>query len=364
MACFAIGVSWIIWLRPYVVGRHGDAGPYYAIHVAALGGAALVVGLWHCRSRWPNSSGIIGCALGVFCAGDWLWSIHLQAPVYSMYGYQTEEMLVRSGLEHAGLLLAGAPPPRISFNPGSLCENGGMTEGFSTYNSYANPSLSRVWNYLHVATGVPESTTDFIRLPESIDEKTGRLDSLNLVANLDRGSGLFDIHAATDPRAYVVFDVEPAPDWTVAEEKMASGFNFHERALLDAGIFPGLRVARGPHAGSAEINRFDNDRVAVRVRADSPGILVLAEAWYPGWRAVTHGREADVFPANGWMRGVVVPVGENEIVLSYHPQSLAMGLWISLLGGAALAALLLSGPRSSPGTSRTSISQRQSSHFQ
>jgi hypothetical protein len=347
LACLVACVPWIVWLRPYVVGRHGDAGGYYIVHVGALCVGALLLWLWHSRDRWRGFSGFIGCALGFFCAGDWLWSIHLQAPVYSLYGYETQEKAVHSDLANGGLLAPGTPPPRISFGAANLCEDAGMSVGFSSYNGYVNPSLIRVWNYLHVATGVPESTTDFIRLPPAIAEGEDRLNSLNLVASLE-GNRPLEIHPARDPRAYVAFDAEVVPDWRVAEAEMGSGSNFHERVLLEAGMAPDFKTSTGLRAGSVEITGFDHERITVRSHEDRPGILVLSEAWYPGWRATTNGTDATVVPVNGWMRGVVVPAGSSESVFSYRPQSLATGMWISLLGAGALAMLFFSRSRSGP----------------
>jgi uncharacterized membrane protein YfhO len=94
------------------------------------------------------------------------------------------------------------------------------------------------------------------------------------------------------------------------------------------------------------IERFEPERIAVRTRADAAGILVLAEAWYPGWRARVGGAPAAVFPVNGWMRGVVVPAGEHEVVLSYGERALAAGLGVSLASAALLALLALRAPGS------------------
>jgi uncharacterized membrane protein YfhO len=85
--------------------------------------------------------------------------------------------------------------------------------------------------------------------------------------------------------------------------------------------------------------------VVVQTRADVAGVLILAEAWYPGWQATIGGRPLAVFPVNGWMRGVVIPAGGHEVVFSYRERLLGPGLALSLLSAAAVAALLLSGRR-------------------
>jgi hypothetical protein len=340
---FGVAAAWIVWLRPYVGGSAGHVVLYYAIHLGALGIAALLVAAWHLRARWPQLAGAIGCMLGIFCAVDWAWAIWLQAPVYSQYGFRTDEKAAHAYLDGRGLLAAGTPPPRISFNPEDLCEDSGMTVGFSTFNSYSNPALSRVWNYLHVAAGVPESGADFIRLPQAIDADPGRLDALNLVAQLGHRTGAFaDLADPRDPRAYLTYDAEVTADWRAAEVTMAARRDFHRKALLEVGTAPPYAPVARPPASSAEVFRFLPENVVVHTSSEAPAILVLAEAWYPGWRATIEGRGTVVFPVNGWMRGVVVPAGDHEVAFSYHSRLLPAGLGITAASLILLAGLALS----------------------
>jgi uncharacterized membrane protein YfhO len=102
------------------------------------------------------------------------------------------------------------------------------------------------------------------------------------------------------------------------------------------------------HASEAQVTRFEPERIAVRTRAPAPGILVLAEAWYPGWSATIAGTRAEVFPVNGWMRGVVVPAGAHDVIFTYHSRFLAVGIGVSALSAAALVILLARGVRGTP----------------
>ena len=60
---------------------------------------------------------VLGVALGVFCAANWLWEIHLQAPIYSQYGFAVDDSAVRAALEKEGLYTANGVPPRVSYLP-------------------------------------------------------------------------------------------------------------------------------------------------------------------------------------------------------------------------------------------------------
>jgi hypothetical protein len=216
-----------------------------------------------------------------------------------------------------------------------------MAQGYASFDSYVAPSLCRTWDYLHAATGVAVSKADFIRLPEAVSERAQLLDSLNLVADYDPALHALTLRAHPDPRAYVAYDSEVVADWRAAVRTMAERRDFHARALVEEGAAPGFVPAPGAHAGGAAVTGFEPERVTVRSTADAPAILVLAEAWYPGWRAQVNGSTAAVFPVNGWMRGVVIPPGTSEVTFTFHSRLLALGAAISLASAALLAALLV-----------------------
>jgi hypothetical protein len=144
----------------------------------------------------------------------------------------------------------------------------------------------------------------------------------------------------------MVFDRERVTDWREAELKMASRRDFHTVALVEEGSPSAYSPEPGAHQGTASVAAFEPERVVVRTKSDSQGLLVLAESWYPGWRATVGGKPSEVFPVNGWMRGVVVPAGQNEVVFAFHSRLLASGLAVSLASAAILLALAARGRRS------------------
>ena len=83
------------------------------------------------------------------------------------------------------------------------------------------------------------------------------------------------------------------------------------------------------------------ERVVIRARSDRPGLLVLKDAYYPGWRATVNGEPVEVYPTNALFRGVYVPAGESEVIFRYSPHTWRTGLWISLAGAALWLLLAL-----------------------
>ncbi|MCX6622881.1 MAG: hypothetical protein NTY38_17815 [Acidobacteria bacterium] len=72
------------------------------------------------------------------------------------------------------------------------------------------------------------------------------------------------------------------------------------------------------------------------------GIVVLADTWYPGWRAKVDGRTTPVFETYGALRGVVVGGGTHRIEFRYLPATAIAGGVMTLSGilGAIGLALL------------------------
>jgi hypothetical protein len=90
-----------------------------------------------------------------------------------------------------------------------------------------------------------------------------------------------------------------------------------------------LAVARGPEA------------IAIEAEADGPALLVVNDAWWPGWEAEVDGAPAPILPADGLVRAVPFPAGRHRLVMRYQPPEVRAGLALSALGLALLAALAL-----------------------
>ena len=98
-------------------------------------------------------------------------------------------------------------------------------------------------------------------------------------------------------------------------------------------------------AGSARLARYGDERVEISVRARRPGVVVLSDAWYPGWKATVDGRDARVERVDYVLRGVRVEPGAHRVEMRYEPSSWTVGWIVSLVGILALAATAAAGWR-------------------
>jgi hypothetical protein len=73
-------------------------------------------------------------------------------------------------------------------------------------------------------------------------------------------------------------------------------------------------------------------RVVLRAALERPGLVILADAYYPGWHLTIDGESAPIYRANRMMRGAAVPRGHHTLVYTYRPASFLIGATISVAG--------------------------------
>jgi hypothetical protein len=111
---------------------------------------------------------------------------------------------------------------------------------------------------------------------------------------------------------------------------------------------------------------YDPDRPVLSVITQSPGLLVIADTWMPGWSARVDGRPAGILRGNLAQR--VIPLdtpGPHRIELEYHPPGLSLGLAatsFSFLLWLALVVLLHAKPAPKGILAMHSLSQRRRVH--
>jgi hypothetical protein len=77
---------------------------------------------------------------------------------------------------------------------------------------------------------------------------------------------------------------------------------------------------------------LDDKGASVEIRTSSrqPAFLVLADFYYPGWRATVNGSPAHIYQTNYIQRGILLPSGENSVRFEFHPARFYAGAVISL----------------------------------
>ena len=81
---------------------------------------------------------------------------------------------------------------------------------------------------------------------------------------------------------------------------------------------------------SAALTRTGSFDLAVEVAARAPGVLVIAEPWYPGWRATVDGKPAELLRVDYALSGVRIDAGVHVIAMTFEDEPLFRGAAVSL----------------------------------
>ena len=147
-------------------------------------------------------------------------------------------------------------------------------------------------------------------------------------------------------KAATVGDAQAAQTWL----KQFAGSTAHAAALgLDDSVVlePDAEgrsppMPSGPRSPQEEVRILDQpdpDRLVVSARLESPGFVIVADTYYPGWEARVDGSPASLFPADLLFRAVFVPAGEHVLVLRYRPASFCYGIGLFVFGCLVCAGL-------------------------
>lgn len=93
--------------------------------------------------------------------------------------------------------------------------------------------------------------------------------------------------------------------------------------------------------GQARFLVDDPDRIVILTQAEFDGVLVLADAWMPGWEARVDGKPTEIARANIAFRAIRVPAGTHEVEWVYAPGSVRIGARVGIVGLAILFLMLL-----------------------
>ena len=138
------------------------------------------------------------------------------------------------------------------------------------------------------------------------------------------------------PRVHDAFLVDRA---VVASDREIGAALDGRRAFDPTAVALVERPAPAESRGRVGHVRWSAKHVEARVVAAGRSILVLSQAWAPGWSARVDSRRAPVIRVDGILSGVEIPAGAHRIRFEYRTPGLEAGFGISI---GTLIALALS----------------------
>jgi hypothetical protein len=170
------------------------------------------------------------------------------------------------------------------------------------------------------------------------------------------------------PRAWIVHDVVQLPPVAERDPRatarrcvevlQADGRprDFRRQAVVETNRPLETELDNGTYSGQegCQIERYEPDCVLFHAALAQPGLVVLSDQFYPGWRLVVVSdngklvREMPILRTNRVMRGVWLPAGRHTLLYRYQPRSLAVGAALSGLSLLLVGTLFCFGRRRPP----------------
>lgn len=114
-------------------------------------------------------------------------------------------------------------------------------------------------------------------------------------------------------------------------------FSFKETVILETDpqqVFQKLQVEE------IIVIKDTNQKILLKTNTDKKTILVIADTYYPGWRASINGQQTKILPANLNQRAIIIPPGKNEVKLRYFPKFFYIGALLSITSIIGIVLLL------------------------
>lgn len=86
-----------------------------------------------------------------------------------------------------------------------------------------------------------------------------------------------------------------------------------------------------PAAGTAHLTLYRPHSLIVRAEVERSGVLVIGDAWDPGWKARVNGNRVPVGIADHAFRYINLPSGECRVEMVYRPDDVRLGWFITLV---------------------------------
>lgn len=307
----------LYWVGAIIPGLHRVRAPIHFLFVALLGLAMLAAsGTAWLMERW-KTRWLIVLLPALFFADVFYWNSVANPLAYArnsfddLYGNR-ERLAEEKALPSQPPLTRFEMPERLTV--------------FGPLNHPLDLRLEAVYGYN------PLELQAYAEYMAAAQSNRKLLNGLNVSRQLNAKLGAIEPNPGALPRAYFARKIIQVS--TPAESL----------ALLpsldpaEAAIIQGTFSQNEP---DAQATVFSQPGYRFQYRTSKPTLLKISIPYFPGWTASIAGRQYEILRVDHALMGVVVPAGQNELVLHYDSNRFAAAAAVS---GISLVLLLLALP--------------------
>jgi hypothetical protein len=332
----------------FMVKRTDAQRPPSAISLASAGwwllwvlavGAVL---LW-ARSR-PRTRWLLGGVVALLAALDMLHFAHGYQPMGPTAKVLPPRTPAIAFLQrHAGEGRIGGVVAQVNLNNWMLQPDWGILYGLRDVRGYDVPQPTerffRLWRLMGDDIVTPYANPS---LSAASMHVLGVLGARYVMAPPEGPKAPPGVRTAYRGRdARVLFNPRATPRALVASHVDVAAGEGREVAAVgdpafdprkDAVVGSGARAVPRAGRGTVRVTHEGNALVRLRATLGKASLVVLDDAWAPGWKVTIDGRPASALRADVVLRGVVVPAGTHTIRWSYEVPGLHAGAALSGIG--------------------------------
>jgi hypothetical protein len=222
--------------------------------------------------------------------------------------------------------------------------NTGVYEGIENVGGYDTLALKRYTEFINFAQGLPleepsnntrvraiSPLLDLLNVRYFIVDASTRIEHPGFQLVFENSSYHVYQNQSALPRSFIVHDARVIKDRDEAFRLMASpGFNPASVAIVEEkvdSLAPDASIQSPP----PRFLERSADRILLEANLNKSGLLVLADAFYPGWKSFVDGQESKIYRANYVLRAIFVPAGKHRVEFKYDPWSVKAGALISIV---------------------------------
>lgn len=237
--------------------------------------------------------------------------------------------------------------------------NSGITSAVETPNGYDTIILKRYSEFINLSQGEPldkqnlkiniskvNKLTDLLNIKYLLLFSSTKLDIPWFKMVFDNGQYSVYKNLNALPRAFVVHNAKVVQGRNTIfkfKEIISPEFNPNDYAIVEEEInneyLPTSKS--GQKSERIKFIHYSPNKVALETHLYQPGLLILGDVYYPGWKAYIDGRESKIYRTNYIMRGITLPKGRHLVEFRYQPFSFKMGAVVSLTALVFVAGFLV-----------------------
>lgn len=120
-------------------------------------------------------------------------------------------------------------------------------------------------------------------------------------------------------------------NYAINQKQWKKVFETADAAVLENTYYQPRARFFDSFGGEVKITAYTPNTIKISYRGGEGKTLLLADTWYPGWKAFVNGKEVNIEKCDGIFRCVKLTDQNGEVIFDYQPESFWLGIKISLV---------------------------------